>query len=207
LLTAGLRYAKNFTMKRRFVSLLAVGMASAITLGTAGERGQPAQDGIRNFGKVSDTLYRGAEPGEAAFQTFKRLGIKAIIDLRMPGSALKTEAAQAHAGGILYTNIPLHGTGRPTGDQVNGLLSLLDTLPAPVFIHCQHGCDRTGTIIACYRIKHDKWSNEAALQEAEKYGLSTFERSMRKYVMAFGRSQNAKEPLRDEQTETNVTEK
>jgi tyrosine-protein phosphatase SIW14 len=185
---------KTLAMKDRAVWILAVLSACVVTVGLAGERGQPAQDGIRNFGKVSEAIYRGAEPDEAAFQTLKRLGIKAIIDLRMPGTALKTEAARAQAGGILYTNMPMHGTGRPDEDEVESVLSLLEKLPGPVFVHCQHGCDRTGTIIACYRVKHDKWTNEAALQEAEKYGISSFERAMKRFVMAYGKSPPPKAP-------------
>ena len=88
----------------------------------------------------------------------------------------------------------MHGTGRPDEDEVESVLSLLEKLPGPVFVHCQHGCDRTGTIIACYRVKHDKWTNEAALQEAEKYGISSFERAMKRFVMAYGKSPPPKAP-------------
>jgi hypothetical protein len=44
-----------------FVLLLTVGLC------VAGERGVPPQQGIANFGKVNDGLYRGAQP-EAAGQ-------------------------------------------------------------------------------------------------------------------------------------------
>jgi protein tyrosine/serine phosphatase len=61
----------------------------------------------------------------------------------------------------------------------------MDSLPKPVFIHCQHGCDRTGTIIACYRIKHEQWTRENAWQEAVRYGISRFERGMKSFVKDF----------------------
>jgi len=188
LLTKTANCANSIPLKITF--LLAATLGGALTLCLAGERGQPAQNGILNFGKVNDFLFRGAEPDEAAFAGLKRLGVKSVIDLRLPGSGPKTEAAAALSGGILYTNIPFHGTGRPSDQQVQRVLSLLETLPRPIFVHCQHGCDRTGTIIACYRIQHDKWSNETALEEAHKYGLSTLERAMRKYVLAFGKPPN-----------------
>jgi protein tyrosine/serine phosphatase len=87
--------------------------------------------------------------------------------------------------GLVYTNIPMRGLGRPGDDQVIKVLALIETLPSPVFIHCQHGCDRTGTVIACYRIQHDGWLNELALREAETYGISHFERGMRSYILKF----------------------
>lgn len=68
------------------------------------------------------------------------------------------------------------------------LLALIESLPAPVFVHCEHGCDRTGTIIACYRIRVGGWPNEAALEEARKYGLSKHEHGMIEYIRTFGKA-------------------
>src|SRR5262245_32264063 len=158
--------------------------------GTVRARGAPASEGIVNFGKVSEVLYRGAQPDEGGIENLSRLGVKTIINLRMADDAWKQEEAKAIAKGILYTNIPFRGMGRPTDDQVKQVLGLIETLPGPVFIHCQHGCDRTGTVVACYRIKQQKWSNEEAFKEAVRYGISRFERGMRKFIMSFGKPQS-----------------
>ena len=80
----------------------------------------------------------------------------------------------------------------PSDASVARLLSLLATLPGPVFVHCKYGADRTGTIIACYRLRHDHWTSTAALQEANRYGMSGLERGMRRYVLDFAKSANAK---------------
>lgn len=149
----------------------------------------PASCGITNFGRVDERVYRGAQPDGIGMASLKQLGIKSIINLRMSNDVLNAELEQARNYSILYTNVPLAGFGRPTDEQIRQVLSLIDTLPSPVFIHCQHGCDRTGTIIACYRIKHDGWSSDTALQEAKRYGLSFFERGMRGYVIDFAKVQ------------------
>ena len=154
----------------------------------AADRGVPAQHGILNFGKISDGLFRGAQPDAAGIRNLESLGIRKIIDLRMPKQVWKPEETEAHTHGILYTNFPMHGLGRPTEEQVRQALSLMDSLPGPVFVHCQHGCDRTGTIIACYRIEHDHWTGDAAFQEARHYGISWLERGMKSFVMDFGRA-------------------
>src|SRR5260370_11890450 len=125
-----------------------------VNICTAGERGLPAQDGILNFGKVDDHLYRGAQPDAEGIRALKKLGVKLIVNLRLPGDGWKEEAAEALANGILYTNIPMSGIGRPKDDQVRQLLGLFETLSTPVFVHCQHGCDRTGTVVASYHIQH-----------------------------------------------------
>jgi len=153
-----------------------------------GERGLPPQEGIANFGRIGDRLFRGAQPDGAGVKSLQRLGVKLIINLRMPGDALKTEEPEALACGITYTNIPLRGLGRPRDDDIKRILGLIEESSAPVFIHCEHGCDRTGTIIACYRIEHENWTTAAALEEARRYGMSPVERGMRQFVEQFGKS-------------------
>jgi tyrosine-protein phosphatase SIW14 len=157
-----------------------------VSLCAAGERGLPPKEGIGNFGKVNDRLYRGAQPDAAGLKNLARLGIKSIINLRQANDVWPAEAAAARASGITYNSMPLKGVGRPTHSQVATLLALIENLPAPVFVHCAHGCDRTGTIIACYRIRSDHWPHAAALEEARKYGLSRLERGMIDYVRDFG---------------------
>jgi protein tyrosine/serine phosphatase len=153
----------------------------------AGQRGLPASEGILNFGKVSNTLFRGAQPDSDGIKNLAHLGVKTIINLRMPDDVWKPEASEAQANGILYTNVPLRGLGRPATGQITNLLALIQSLPGPVFIHCEHGCDRTGTIVACYRIQHDQWTMKDALLEANKYGLSRLERGMRKFIADFAK--------------------
>jgi len=154
----------------------------------ASGRGLPAQDGILNFGKVSDLVYRGAQPDAAGIQNLKKLGVKTIINLRLPDDSWKDEAREALSNGMNYTNIPLQGLGRPKNEDIKTILSIIGASSSPVFVHCQHGCDRTGTIIACYRIERDHWQSEIALQEAKKYGMSIFERGMRRFVLDFAKA-------------------
>jgi tyrosine-protein phosphatase SIW14 len=168
--------------------LLLPGLLAVMLVCFAGDRGLPAQNGILNFGKVNDNLYRGAEPDAAAVQNLKQLGVKTIIDLRTGKEVRAAEAGEARSNNITYTNVPLKGLGRPTDEQVAKVLSLIESLEGPVFIHCEHGCDRTGTIIACYRIKRDQWTGEAAQKEADLYGMSKLERGMRSYVADFART-------------------
>jgi len=169
-------------------SHLLIVLVVVIAACAAGQRGLPPQEGIANFGKVAERLYRGAQPDESAIKNLKRLGIKTILNLRMTNEVMKVEEAEARANGMVYTNVPMSGVGRPTDEQVSKALSLIETLPSPVFVHCEHGCDRTGTIIACYRIRHDKWSSQSALREADQFGMSRLERGMRSYVENFGKA-------------------
>ena len=178
---------KMLTYARIRPFLVSLALVCVTTVCFAGQRGLPPQEGILNFGKINESLYRGAQPDAEGIQNLKRLGIKTIINLRMTGDVWKGEEAEARASGILYTNLPMKGLGRPTDEQVAQALSLINTLPSPVFVHCQHGCDRTGTVIACYRMEHDQWSNRSSLQEARQYGFSRWEWGMKKCVLNFGK--------------------
>jgi len=139
---------------------------------------------LPNFQKVDDHVYRGAQPTEAGFKDLAQLGTKIVVDLREVGEHSQAEEQRIVTGlGMKYISIPMKGMSTPKDDQVAAVLALLnDTDSGPVFVHCRRGADRTGTIIAVYRIVHDRWNNKRALTEAKSYGMSVFERAMHDYV-------------------------
>lgn len=145
---------------------------------------QPA--GVHNFHQLNDSIYRGAQPSPEGFQSLAKLGVKTVIDLRGGGHRSATEKKEVESAGMHYVNIPLSGHSAPSAEEVTKLLSLLnDKSTGPVFVHCRRGADRTGTIIACYRITHDHWQNEKALAEAKANGMSWTEIAMKHYVLGY----------------------
>ncbi len=146
-----------------------------------------ATNRIVSFGKVDETLYRGGQPDTAGLKQLNDLGVKSIINLRMTNEIWLPEPKLAARYAMVYTNFPLDNLSAPSEQSVKQILAAIETLPKPIFIHCQFGCDRTGTIVACYRIKHDRWTNLKALKEAEDFGISPAELDMRRFIAAFGR--------------------
>lgn len=144
--------------------------------------------GIPNFHQVNDHIFRGAQPTQQGWDSLARLGVKVVIDLRRENEngthSTVAEAKAVQAAGMRYVNVPMDGIVAPRGADVAKVLDLLNGAD-PVFVHCRLGKDRTGTVIACYRISHDQWQNRKALDEAKAIGLHWVEVGMKNYISSF----------------------
>jgi tyrosine-protein phosphatase SIW14 len=158
---------------------------------------------LPNFGKVDDRLYRGGQPKPGGIGKLAQLGIKAIVNLRGEDEQTRAERTEAAAAGLLYFSIPMPGLSRPTDAQVARAMSIIDAQENwPVFVHCKRGSDRTGTIIAIYRISHDNWTGSQAIAEAKHYGLSWVEFGMKDYISDYYRDRS----VDDQNTSTKVNQ-
>lgn len=147
---------------------------------------------LPNFHKVSDRLYRGGQPKAGGVKKLAEIGIKTIINLRGTDEITRAEEAEAKAAGLSYFNISMPGLSRPTDEQVARVMAIIDTEEnKPVFIHCKRGSDRTGTIVALYRISHDDWTADKAMSEAKRHGMSWMEFGMKDYVSDYYRDRSA----------------
>jgi protein tyrosine/serine phosphatase len=130
--------------------------------------------GVPNAGKVSEQLFRGAQPHLANLRELKKLGITTIVDLR--GEASRTrqaERARAESLGMRFVSVPVGPFSNPSSSQLAAFFSLVrQTPPEKIFVHCQYGEDRTGVFIAAYRIAFDHWSAEQALAEMKSFGFN-----------------------------------
>jgi tyrosine-protein phosphatase SIW14 len=156
----------------------------ALSLSLAGLQAASIPDvpGVTNFHQVDEHIYRGAQPHGQAFAGLAKIGIKTVIDLRGETS----EQTAVESAGMHYVRLPWSGFKAPGDSQIATVLSLLNDSSAwPVFVHCKRGADRTGTAIACYRIAHDHWTNEKALEEAKTFGMSSVEIAMQHFILRF----------------------
>lgn len=157
----------------------------ALLVPLAAWAGEASIEGIPNFHQVNEHIYRGGQPADPGWNGLARLGVKTVIDLRLEGEHPTQREAQAvQALGMQYVNIPMHGVVAPSDEQVAKALAFLDS-DNPVFVHCKRGADRTGTVIACYRMEHDHWDSQRALHEAKSYGMSWLQIGMKRYVLNF----------------------
>ena len=66
---------------------------------------------------------------------------------------------------------------------VSGVVGAADLAEnQPVFVHCKRGSDRTGTVIAVYRMRNDGWTDDEAIKEAKKFGFGWWQFWMKDYI-------------------------
>jgi tyrosine-protein phosphatase SIW14 len=159
-----------------------VALAQLLAVLVCGET--PQLTAVRNFGQVDATVWRGAAPSDVALKELSTAGVERVIDLRESGKATYHEAQVAKSLHMLYVNVPFPPMSAPTAQQVQTVITLLNS-GGKTFVHCRRGKDRTGVVIACYRMQHDGWSHQQALDEAIRFGMSGLQRSMRGFIGGF----------------------
>lgn len=153
----------GYTRMRRHLVYLTV----AISLLGAGPRLRPAEWGtpvingrIDNWYKIDAQVYRSAQPDAEGMKEAERLGIQNLLNLRnyhadddeVKGTGLKIVRVKMEAGDI-------------QDEQIVAALRAIKNAKGPILVHCMHGSDRTGAVIAMYRIIFSNWSKDAAIDE------------------------------------------
>lgn len=121
---------------------------------------------LDNFYQVAEGIYRSAQPTALDFQQLQALGIGEVLNLR------EYHSDDDEAEG---THIRLHRIKVDTGDmdeaQLYQALQIMVKRQSPLLVHCWHGSDRTGAVIAAYRVVVQGWSKQAALDELKNGGF------------------------------------
>jgi protein tyrosine/serine phosphatase len=127
---------------------------------------------IPNFHQVDDALYRGGQPNQQGLEKLKSVGIKTVISLRGKDEETGEEKEQVETLGMNFYNLPMSIYERPADEQVLKFLEIvLNKDNQPVFVHCTSGRDRTGAMIAMYRVVVSGMTIKQAYKEAKKFGF------------------------------------
>ena len=139
---------------------------------------ESSSDGIPipNFYRIEPWFYRGGRPNTEGIKTLRLIGVKTVVNLergwfeREPPE-VREERQMAKEADIQFIHVPLHPFFKPGSDEVRKILSIVtDSAHYPIFIHCRRGKDRTGIIVALFRVLHQSWSVQRAYEELKSFG-------------------------------------
>lgn len=152
-------------MKRYFITLCCLFVSALYAA-------EPVSiEGVENSYRISNDLYRSAQPERIGFTALQKMGVKSVLNLReFHKDTRKARHTQLHL--MAY---PV-AAGEVTAADVENCLALIAGAPKPVLVHCWHGSDRTGIVVAAYRIVYENWSVADAEKEFrdERFGYHEF---------------------------------
>lgn len=175
---------KSGKQAKSLVALVLFLLMSNLITGCTTPRGFPPVQGIQNFDVVDSKLYRGAQPNAVGLKYIASIGVTRVINLRELNDTWTSEMLECNRLGIRYFQVPLSGTASPGKHAIETVLNCIAESDGPVYVHCQFGCDRTGTVVACYKIRHGD-SPETALNDAETHGMSKLSVAMKHFIRNF----------------------
>lgn len=124
--------------------------------------------GVQNFGVVTPRLYRGGQPTHQGFERLARMGINIVVDT---GRSRRDEK-QIRQLGMRYVSIPWY-CPFPNDTVFARFLKVMKENPGKkVFVHCRLGDDRTGMMVAAYRMADQGWTADEAMKEMHSFGFS-----------------------------------
>ena len=186
------RFARTSTVTLLALSLASLGAAQAIpgqpaaTVSKAAAVATPSVQ-IDNFGRISATYYRGAQPDSDDWDDLAAMGVKTVINLTS-FDALPEEPELVQAAGMKYVAMPMTTRVNPTAEQLDTFLRIVnDPANQPVYVHCVGGKHRTGVMTAVYRMTQEGWTSDQAFKEMKrfKYGADFLHPEFKKFVYGY----------------------
>jgi len=130
--------------------------------------------GIPNFGQVTPTLYRGGQPSAEGFRELARMGIDIVVDT---GRSKRDETLIQNLG-MAYVSLPWYCPFPEDKVFARFIKITRDKAHQKIFVHCRLGDDRTGMMIAAYRMSQQDWTAQEAMQEMHEFGYRSMHHLM-----------------------------
>lgn len=128
-----------------------------------------SEAGVRNFGEVTPTLYRGGLVNGSGIKALKKLGMNVIVDTHANDTSEQEEVQKL---GMKYVAIPWHCPWPHDEVFAKFLKVVHENKGKKIFVHCRLGDDRTGMMVAAYRIAEEQWTAEEAMKEMKSFGFT-----------------------------------
>jgi hypothetical protein len=135
---------------------------------------------VQNLYRIEDGFFRGAQPTADGFKELAGLGVKTVLDLSGGGDDVLLKG-----GALKLVHVRMSAFGLRDDRVLEALRTMADPANRPLMIHCQHGADRTGALVALYRVVVQGWTKEKAVEEMNRGGYhhNSLWRNLDRYVM------------------------
>lgn len=127
------------------------------------------EKGVPNFGEVTPTLYRGGLTHTAGLKVLAKMGINVVVDTHANDV---NEEKTVKSLGMEYVAIPWHCPWPRDRVFAKFLKVLQEDKGKKVFVHCRLGDDRTGMMVAAYRMADEGWTADEAMNEMKTFGFT-----------------------------------
>jgi len=127
------------------------------------------EKGVPNFGEVTPTLYRGGLLHTAGLKVLATMGINVVVDTHANDVS---EEKTVKSLGMEYVAIPWHCPWPRDEVFAKFLKVLRENKGRKVFVHCRLGDDRTGMMVAAYRMADEGWTADEAMNEMKMFGFT-----------------------------------
>ena len=121
---------------------------------------------LNNLFMVDEGVYRSEQPSANDFKALEAFGIKEVLNLRY----LHSDNDEAKETGIVLHRLKTHAHALKER-QIMEALRVIRDRKGPILIHCLHGSDRTGGVLAMYRIVFQQYTKEEAIEEMKNGGF------------------------------------
>lgn len=120
-----------------------------------------ALEGVPNLHRVSESLYRSAQPTALGMQNLEEMGIKTVINLR----TFSDDQDEVTGTSLKRIDIPMLAWLPQDRSADEFLAEIANETNGPYLVHCLHGADRTGSLTALYRVHAQQWTPSQATHE------------------------------------------
>lgn len=127
----------------------------------------PITHGIPNLAEVEPGVLRGGQPNNKGWAWLHAGGFTNVVemnDARAQEETVETEFTFHRYPISFYSQVF-------DAPSVDTICSAVDSITPGTFIHCRRGQDRTGLVVAEYRVWREHWPRDKARAEMLQHGF------------------------------------
>lgn len=121
---------------------------------------------LQNFHRIDSGVYRSDQPNNADFKALEAYGIREVLNLRN----FHNDKDEAEGTSLVLHHIRTNAFSI-SKKQLTEAMQIIKNRQGPILIHCLHGSDRTGAVIALYRMVFMNVPKEEAIREMKEGGF------------------------------------